>query len=221
MSKSRLLTLLVASVVSTVLVAGSALAQTAARSPARPPRGGAGVAILDISYVYKNHVRFKDMMNRMKAEVEQAETQVKTEQAAMQQLLVKLKQWKKGSRDYNDIQEQIIKRRSDLQVRVQLQKERFLEEEAKIYHTIYQEVLEEVKYFAEANGLSIVLRFNGDEADVNKPETVLRGINKPVIWYAENIDITPIISQALNRRAGGSRRVGTKPPRQGVAPRRQ
>ncbi len=221
MSKSRLLTLLVASVVSTVLIAGSALAQTAARSPARPSQGGASIALLDISYIFKNHVRFKAMMEDMKDEVEQAENQVKAKQAAMQELLVKLKDWRKGSPEYNDIQEEIITQRSDLQVKVQLQKDKFLEEEAKIYHSIYQEVLEEVNYYARNNGIAIVLRFNGDKADIERPETVLRDINKPVIWYSENLDITVIIRDRLNQRSGGTRRVGVKPPRQGVAaPRR-
>ena len=221
MSKSRLLTLLVASVVSTVLVAGSALAQNAARSPVRPPSSGATIALLDISYIYKNHARFKAMMEDMKATVQQAEAQVKAEQGAMQLLLQQLKEFKKGTPRYNDIQEDIITRRSDLQVKVQLQKDKFLEEEAKIYHSIYQEVLQEVDYYAANNGIAIVLRFNGDKADIERPETVLRDINKPVIWYSENLDITRTIRDRLNRRSGGNRQAGREPPRQGVVPRRQ
>ena len=52
----------------------------------------------------------------------------------------------------------------------------------------------------------MVLRFNGDPVDVDKPDSVLSYINKPVVWYDKSRDITPIILDSLVKRSDASRR---------------
>jgi len=47
----------------------------------------------------------------------------------------------------------------------------------------------------------LVLRFNGDQINPNRPEEILKAINKPVVSQ-NNIDITPDVLALLNR--GGS-----------------
>ena len=74
-----------------------------------------------------------------------------------------------------------------------------MEREAKIYYTVYQEVNDEVKYYSDRNGITMVLRFNGDPVDVNNRESVMREINKPIV-YQNGVDITPKILEALNKR---------------------
>jgi len=88
-----------------------------------------------------------------------------------------------------------------LNVRFQLQKKEFSKTEAKIYYMVYQEIQQEVDAFAQANGIAVVLKFKSEQADAEKPDEVLTELNKPVIWYARNLDITPIILESLNRRA--------------------
>ena len=49
-----------------------------------PAAGSAGapgfrVALLDVNYIFKNHARFKQMMEEMKGDVQRAEEQVKSE----------------------------------------------------------------------------------------------------------------------------------------------
>jgi len=34
------------------------------------------------------------------------------------------------------------------------------------------------------------LRFNGEAVDVDRPDSVLTYINKPVVWYDRELDIT-------------------------------
>jgi outer membrane protein len=217
-SKSHLVGALVIVALCTGVGKSQNVAQPPARAAVAPALRAGSLALLDVSYIFKNHARFKSMMEEMKADVQRAEDQVKAERKAINDLRAQLGEFQPGTQDYKDLEAVITKRSSDLAVQVQLQKKEFLQREAKIYHTVYQEILQEVSYYAAVNGISMVLKFNGDQADPNQPEEVIRDINKPVIFYAKNLDITPIIRDRLNSRAytppansGGTPPIGTRP----------
>jgi hypothetical protein len=89
-----------------------------------------------------------------------------------------------------------------MNVRIQLQRKEFLVREAKIYNQVYQEIAKEVEMFAAANGISAVLRVNGDQVDPNDPQAVLQNINRQVVYFSRNLDITGVILDRLNRDAG-------------------
>jgi Skp family chaperone for outer membrane proteins len=171
-----------------------------AQAPVRPA-AGQNIALLDVSYVFKNHARFKGMMEDMKADVERAEALVKSEREAIGKLAERLGEFRKGTENYQQLEEELARRQADLAVKVQLQKNEFLQREAKIYHNVYQEILQVTDDYSKRNGIDMVLRFNGDNPDVDKPETILAFINKPVVWYQRQLDITPIVLQELNKGA--------------------
>ena len=172
-----------------------------AQGPAAPPAAGPRMALLDVSRIFKSHQRFKGMMDDMKADVERAEAQVKSERERITKLAEHLQELNKGTTDYNDMEKELAKRQADLAVQVQLQKNEFLQREAKIYHNVYQEIWQATDYFCKTNRIDMVLRFNGEAVDVNRPDSVLTYINKPVVWYDPGLDITEQILQELNRTA--------------------
>jgi hypothetical protein len=98
------------------------------------------------------------------------------------------------------MEEDIAKRQGDLAVRINLQKKEFMLREAKIYHTVYKEIQQETEYYCAQNGVDLVFRFNGDPVDVEKPDSVLAFINRPVVTYAKDRDITPIVLDRLIKR---------------------
>jgi Skp family chaperone for outer membrane proteins len=158
----------------------------------------------------------------MRRQVERAEEQVKAEREAIQQVAERQKDYRAGTQDYKSLEEELVKRQSDLAAKIQLQKKEFLQMEAKIYNTVYQEIQQEVEYYASSNNIAMVVRFNGDPVDVENPEDVLRSINSTVIWYNKAYDITPVILDSLNRTAL-NRGIGDQRSKAGVpmpAPRR-
>ena len=56
-------------------------------------------------------------------------------------------------------------------------------------------------------------KFNGEPVDVNRPESVLTFINRPVVWYQPSLDITDRFLQDLNRTAIDPRHGRSAPPR--------
>ena len=175
-----------------------------AASPAQTPAGAMaqkyGIAVVDISYVFKNHQRFNGMMEQMKTDVQAAEKSLREERNAIAQKeeLLNSGTYQPGSPDYKRLDEEVTRLKSDWNLKATKQRKEFLEKEAKIYYQAYLEVNDAVQYFAQRTNLGLVLRFNGDPIDPNKREDVLRAINKPVV-FQNGIDITPDILKAVNR----------------------
>jgi Skp family chaperone for outer membrane proteins len=185
-------------------------------APVAPGAPG-GIALIDISKVFKQHTRFTSMMNTLKAEVERTEELMRKEADALKQMVEQMKQYKPGSPEYKEWERQLAERRSDMNVQAQLTRKEFLQKEAKIYHQVYREIEYYLGMLANGRNYSLVLRFNGDQVDAENPEEVLRFINKPVVWHSPGVDITDEVIASLNGRAPQQGRVGEKI---GVPPRR-
>ncbi len=189
--------------------------------PAAPMQTAPSIALIDISFIFKNHARFKQMMASMKGEVEQAEARIKQQNEQIRSWVDQLKNEKPGTQQYKQLEEAIAKARADMQVQMSLQRKEFLGKEAKIYHTVYQEIEQVVRYYATQNNIVAVLRFNGEPVDPDNPEAILRDLNKPVVWHADGLDITNLVLETLNRSAaqtatprqpGGRRATGLPSP---------
>jgi len=162
------------------------------------------IAVVDISYIFKNHQRFKAQMDTMKQDVEATEKVLMQERQAIAKLGEQLKQLKPGTPDYKNLDEQIAKQKAEFNLKASKQRKDFLEREAKIYFQTYLEVRDSVKLYAQHHNVGLVIRFNGDEVDPNRREDVLRAINQPIV-FQNSIDITADVLQDLNRTARSPR----------------
>lgn len=220
MRKPHLLAVLAACVLAVGLIAAYGIAQQPGRQPM--VQAAPAIALLDVPAIFKQHTRFKAMMNDMKADAQRDETQMKAEREAQRRLVELLQQYRKGTPEYKDRAAEITKRQADLSVKIRLHNDDYRTREAKIFHTVYQEILQEVDYYCLNNGISMVLKFSGATADVEQPESVVPYINRSVVWHTNNHDITPVILHRLNQRAfrpsaptnpgGGTTPIGTRPP---------
>jgi Skp family chaperone for outer membrane proteins len=164
--------------------------------------GGPRLALLDVSRIFKAHTRFKAQMEEMKRDVQAAENKVRVERDEINKMGNDiLPTFQKGTQQYQEMEEQLANRQAKLAVDVQRQKNDFLQREAMIYNNVYQEIWQETDYFCRANGIDIVLRLNGEPVDVQRPDSVLTFINKPVVWYDPGLDITEAILRGVNRPA--------------------
>jgi len=182
-----------------------AVAQTPSPARSGQPTGGPRLALIDVTKIFKTHARFKQQMEEMKRDVQTAESRVKTERDAIDRIAREvLPQLNKGTKDYADTEEQLANRQAKLAVDVQRQKNEFLQRESMIYHNVYQEILQATDYFCRAHSIDMVLRFNGEQVDVQRPDSVLTFINRPVVWYDPGLDITDAILQDVNRPAANT-----------------
>lgn len=193
MTKSRLFVAVLGSLVATTLMMSFASAQSG------PPVRSA-IALIDIGVVFKNHDRFKAEMQAMQGDMERAEGQMKKERDKLRAMAERLNEYRAGTQEYKDLEQNIAKSEADLKVNAQLQRKEFLQREAKIYNRTYQEVWQEVDAFAAANGLVAVFKFSREATDPEKPEEIMRELNKSVMWSARGLDITDDIVRSLKGR---------------------
>jgi Skp family chaperone for outer membrane proteins len=210
----------VAGPLSILVLAAPATAQQPVPGGARPPVGpsaaapavaGTSVAVIDIAYIFKNHVRFNAQMNDMKRDIEAFDASIRADQQNFAQKREKLTSFNPSSPEYKKAEEELAHIKSDLDIKVAVKRREFLEQEAKVYYGIYREIEDSVAMFAQRNRIGLVLRYSGDEMKPEDRASVLQGVNKPVV-YQDRLDITQHILNQLN--AGATMPAGAG----GVAP---
>jgi Skp family chaperone for outer membrane proteins len=174
-------------------------AQPAVGPVAGQPLPGTRIALIDVNKIFQNHLRFKAAMEQMKQDVATAEKQMKDQRDVITRAGEDLQRLAKGSPDYKAAEEDLTRRQTELTLQVQRQKNDFVQREAQIYNNVYQEILARTDYFCRQTGIDMVLRFNGEKVDINQPNSVLSFINRPVVWYSTDLDITGPVLQELNR----------------------
>lgn len=171
------------------------------RAPLGAGHAGMPMALIDIGYIFKNHVRFKNAMDMLGKDIRATEDVLNKERVTIQKMMERLKDYKPGTPDFKKLEEDIAQKQADFQVKAQIQKREFTEREAALYFKTIQEINESVKAYAESNQIGLVMKFNGDPMESTDRESVMRELNKPVMYYNRSIDITPIILSELNRGA--------------------
>ena len=180
-----------------------AQAQPPAAAPAAPRAAGpaAHVAVIDVGYIFKNHARFKQAMDKMKDEVMQAENALKAERDRINGLMEQLKGFNVGTPEYKKLEAEVAKAQGEFSVNAQLQKKDFMDREAKVYLQVYTEIERAVSQFARDHGIAVVHRFDGDPVDSADRNRILGSITKPIVYYDPQIDITPDVLKMLNGAA--------------------
>jgi Skp family chaperone for outer membrane proteins len=185
---------------------------------AAPASSGTSVVVIDIAYIFKNHTRFNAAMQDIKTDIEQFEAYVRKKQTDFRTQGEALQQFKAGTPEYRQKEEELARLQSDLQVEVALKKKEFLEQEARVYFRVYKEIEQEVSVFAQRYRISLVLRYNRDDMKEDDRASVLQGVNRAVV-FQQNLDITEPILKQLNGSApppttpagGASGTISTRP----------
>jgi len=168
------------------------------------------VAVVDISYIFKNHKRHQATIEQMKAEMTKTEAELKAESEKIRQMEEQRNTFTAGSTEYKSLDEDLARGIADFKLKMDRLRKDFMEREAKMYYQAYLEVNDAVKYYAQRHDIGLVLRFNGDKVDLNRREDVLREINKSVV-FQNQVDITPDILALINRDAAAQPQIGNRP----------
>ncbi|MBM4000134.1 MAG: OmpH family outer membrane protein [Planctomycetes bacterium] len=160
-------------------------------------QGGVNVALIDISYVFKNHTTFTQRSEAIKKEVKDYESQMNDQRKALTDKRAGLQNYKVGSPEYEKLEADIANEIAQLEVAANQKRRDILEREAKVYFETYQEVQEAIAAFCGKHGIGLVLRYDSEPIDPADRASVLRGVNRAVI-YQDRIDITREILSSVN-----------------------
>jgi len=166
-------------------------------APAPPPP----VAFVDLAYFFAHCEPFHEAMAEIKVEVECANGVVNAENEALKAMQQQLAGLGAGTPEYVELEAKITRRTAELGASVQTQKAAFVRREAKVYWDTYQQLTREVEAYAREHRLVMVVRINEAPPSLVKPEEILKQINRELIWYDPQRDITRLILQRMTERA--------------------
>ncbi len=168
--------------------------QASAQAPMAPTvQSPGGIALVDVNYILKKHVRLRAQLKDLGGEAEKVQKDFERQLQDLQAQGQTLGQMKPGQPDYQQLEEKLVSMKAMIQGQIALKRKDFEQKEAHLYFNAYREISDEVNYYCQQRGVSLVLNFNGDNIHEESPADVGRGITKPVVFYTKNLDITPFI----------------------------
>lgn len=193
---SRLFTIaFLASIAVTQLFVGSAEAQ----APAAASTGGHKIAVVDIGLIFREHPAIKQRLSSVETSVKAADSEIMVKRKELQQVVESLKALNPGSPDYAAQEEKAAHLESELKLEANRKRKELAEAEAKIYFESYQQIAAAVQQIALHNQIDLVLRYNSEEMDLQNEDSVLRGLQKSVVYHKADLNLTPYVMQYLNR----------------------
>lgn len=176
---------------------GGVQAAQAQNSPSQPHM----IALIDMAEVFKKYKKFEAMRETLKTEITASEAEMKKEIETLQALQAKLQSLDEASPAYAATEKELASKASDLEAVRKVKQREFLRKESSIYKAIYMESTEAVSKYADYYKYTLVLRFNRTDITENdNAKDVINGMNKQVVYYRPEHDITDAVLKYLNDR---------------------
>lgn len=185
------------------LAAGFGVSPGAAQSETAPAAHKVG--LIDMAHIFKNYKKFEALREDLKNEITQSDAQAKGMKAKLKDLDDKLKLMKQGGPGYAEQEKKLLQANSEFEAFVKGAQREFIRKESQIYKQIYLEVTQAVNKYAEHYQYTLIMRFNREEVEgTDEPQDVLQRMNRQVVYYREEHDITNPVLKFLNRNYEGA-----------------
>lgn len=186
------------SVAAVAMIAGFVASPMFAQTDAPPSAHKVG--LIDMAHIFKNYKKFDALREDLKQEITKSDTQAKQMKGELKKLDDELKQMKQGSAGYTQKEKQLLQANSELQAFVNGAQRDFLRKESQIYKTIYLEVTDAVNKYAQHYQYTLIIRFAREEVEeTNEPQDVMARMNRQVVYYRDEHDITNPVLKFLNK----------------------
>lgn len=159
------------------------------------------VGLIDMAYVFKNYEKFKALREDLKSEIQGSDQKAKSMATQIKTVQDQLKTFNEGSPEFLAKEKELASLASDFEAFRKVAQRDFLRKEAEIYKTVYMEVSDAVKLYAQHYKYAVILRFNRESInDAKNPEGVLQSMNRQVVYHYAKYDITDAVLKYINQR---------------------
>jgi len=164
------------------------------------------VAVVNMDKVFKTHQPLLDKQAPIKTAAVELEKNVQLRNVELETVVNKLRAAQPGSPEAQRLQQQGAKLQAELQQFVQKERGDLQKREAAIFLDLYRQLEEEVRKYAKAKGIKLVIRQQEASLDDNQPlAQILASLNRSII-YEDGLDITEEILKALDARAASDKK---------------
>jgi Skp family chaperone for outer membrane proteins len=165
-----------------------------------PPESSFPVAVLRLDKIFRDNPRLQERLVPLKAEAAELDRTVQLRQAEIENIQARLARTPAGSAEFEKLQLQLAKLRTELQLFVNRERQKLQTREGRALLDVYRQVEEVLAAYCKERGIRLVLRHQDiPEGDEPNLQTVMNALNRGVL-YSEGIDITDDILQRLARR---------------------
>lgn len=172
---------------------------------AQPKQAAHQVGLIDMAHVFKNYEKFKTSTAALQDQIKAADESAKKQIDAMKVVQEKMTQLQQGSPDYAALEGQLIGATTKLETFKKTSQLSFLRAEADIYKTVYLEVQTAVQQYAGVYKYTLIMRFNRNPVeDAENPQAIIQSMNRQVVYYRGEDDLTDPILNYLNAKYGES-----------------
>lgn len=178
------------------------------------------IVVVDLSKVFEEHPTFAAQMTQIKSAVKTSEAEFQQRGQDIQARAQKLKTLPPTGAEFKQLESETALLQAQIQADMTLKRKDFLEQEARAYYNAYLQVKQEIKVFAESNRIGLVLRFSSEQIDPANRQSVLQGVNQPILYNQGSLDITNYIVERVVRAGGGQRTASAPAARTQQPPRR-
>lgn len=157
------------------------------------------IGLIDMAHIFKNYEKFKDQTAGLQKLAEEAEAKAKAMMEEGKKGQEQLQTLVAGSPEYSALEAKLIKLKTELETFRQVEQQKIVRQQADVYKTIYLEVQDVVNRYAAYYKYTLVIRFNrADVADAGNPQAIIQNMNRQVVYYQTQDDITDPILKHLN-----------------------
>ncbi len=179
-------------------------------TPVQAEDTGHRVAVVDVAYIFKEHAGIKAQVEQVETDLKNYDTELTAKRDELKNSAEQLKAFKVGTPDYTRQEELVASLESKLRLDMARKRKELADAEARIYFDNYQRIAAGVKFLAQHYKINIVLRYNSEEMDLEKGDSVIRGVMRSIVYHDEALDMTKGVMQYLDQTlkvaegAGGS-----------------
>lgn len=197
----------------TIVLSAIAMAMTTVSvlAPAQASAQDAGhrIAVVDVAYIFKNNEGIKRQVKAVEDNLKAFDTELTAKREQLKTSLEQLKTFQAGSADYTAQEEKVASMESKLRLDMARKRKELADREAKIYYDNYQLISAGVQAIAEYHKISLVLRYNSENMDLEQGESVIRGVMRNIVYHDEKLDMTPAVMQYLDKKLVATSPAGT------------
>ncbi len=156
-----------------------------------PPRGTT-VALINLKEVFDNHPSFMRRTEELKQAVETFEAELKAKRDEISELQRRLASESMPKAQREKLESQVRDGTKALSLEVTLAKKVFIQREAAVYASIYQDVQHVIREYMQEHGIDLVIR-RSDHLRSDDVEQIEKRLNAPIVCFADHLDITDAI----------------------------
>ena len=135
----------------------------------------------------------------VEADLKSYDAELNSKREALKTEAERLKAFKPGSPEYSAQEEKVASMDSKLRLDMARKRKDLADAEARIYYENYQRIAAGVKFLANHYKINLVLRYNSEDMDLEKGDSVIRGVMKNVVYHDDALNMTKGVMQYLDK----------------------